>query len=200
MRSKHGALLALVLALALGGSAQAAEIQNHPFKGTLIGGTMKPETGPPVAVLEAPCGVTVRPAGNILVSDYYRHSILGASLPEYFPANGPCGMASDPFNVYVNYRHGGVANVVSGVIDPGPATGVAVDATSFDLYVDHRTSIAIYSAPVDPGDSPTGEIDPGAGGALKDGYGVAVSSSRAPPAWSTSPTPPTTWSRSMTRK
>ena len=176
MRSKHGVLLALVLALALGTSAQAAEIQNHPFKGTLIGGTMKPETGPPVAVLEAPCGVTVRPAGNILVSDYYRHSILGASLPEYFPANGPCGMASDPFNVYVNYRHGGVANVVSGVIDPGPATGVAVDATSFDLYVDHRTSIAIYSAPVDPGDSPTGEIDPGEGGPLKDGYGVAVSS------------------------
>src|SRR4051794_34311722 len=122
MTSNHGALLAIVLALALTGSAQAAEVQNHPFKGTLIGGTTKPETGPPAAVLEAPCGVTVRPAGNILVSDYYRRSILGATLPEYFADNGPCGLASDPFNVYVNYRHGGVANLVSGVIDPGPAT------------------------------------------------------------------------------
>ena len=62
------------------------------------------------------------------------------------------------------------------MIDAGPATGIAVDATSFDLYVNHRTSIAIYSAPVDPGDAPTAEIDPGTGGALTDGYGLAVSS------------------------
>src|SRR5262249_25847911 len=144
-------------------------------KATLIGGLAKTE--PPSAVLEAPCGVTTRPDGTVLVSDYYRRRIFpGGKLTEFFPENGPCGLASDPFNVYVNYRHCGVANVSTGVIDPGPATGVAVDAGSFDLYVNHRTSIAVYSAPVDPGDSPTAVIDPGPGGALGDGYGLAVSS------------------------
>ena len=97
-------------------------------------------------------------------------------LPEFFPANGPCGLAGDPFNLYVNYRHGGVANLATGVIDPGPATGIAVDSTSFDLFVDHRTSIAVYAAPVDPGDTPAFEIDPGPAGPLKEGFGVAVSS------------------------
>lgn len=175
LRAMVATLFAFALLLALGTSARAAEIQNHPFKTTLIGGLDKSE--PPKSQLESPCGVAVRPAGEIWVSDYYRRTIFGGpALPEYFAENGPCGLASDPFNVYVNYRHGGVANVATGVIDPAPATGIAVDATSFDLYVNHRSSIAIYSAPVDPGDPPTGEIDPGSTGALTDGYGLAVSS------------------------
>jgi hypothetical protein len=173
-RAAIAALLGLTLLLLLGASARAAEIQNHPFKTTLIGGLDKSE--PPKSILEAPCGVAVRPSGEVIVSDYYRGKVGGGKLAEFFPENGPCGLAGDPFNLYVNYRHGGVANTVSGLIDAGPATGIAVDASSFDLYVNHRTSIAIYSAPVDPGDAPTGEIDPGPSGSLTDGYGLAVSS------------------------
>ncbi len=173
-RAPAATLLVFLLALVLAASAHAAETQNHQFKATLIGGLDSAEK-PPVSVLDAPCGVAVRPNGSILVSDYYRRTILGATLPEFFPENGPCTMASDPFNVYVNYRHGGVANISTGVIDPGPASGIAVDPTSFDLFVDHRTSIAVYEAPVDPGDAPSFEIDPGSGGALGNGYGVAVS-------------------------
>ncbi len=182
-RGSVSALLALLLSLVLGGSAQAAETPNHPFKAVLIGGLNTNEK-PPVSNLDAPCGVAVRPNGTIYVSDYYRQMIDGKNkLPEFFAANGPCGLAGDPFNLYVNYRHGGVANVASGVIDDGPATGIAVDSTSFNLFVDHRTSIAVYAAPVDPGDAPAFEIDPGIGGALKDGYGVAVSSFPATAGW-----------------
>ncbi len=57
------------------------------------------------------------------------------------------------------------------MIDPGPATGVAVDPATGDLYVDHRTSIAVYKAPVHSGEVP---LEIGAG-SLLSGYGVAVS-------------------------
>jgi DNA-binding beta-propeller fold protein YncE len=145
---------------------------NHPFIGAVISGT---EGSPPQAKLEAPCGVGVGPEGELYVSDYRRRSILGVSLPAYFPDNGACGLAADPFNVYANYWHGGVVNTATGVISSAPATGVAVDPVSFDLYVDNRTAIAVYEAPVDPGDEPAFEIDPGPEGALGDGYGIAVS-------------------------
>jgi hypothetical protein len=162
----------LFLVLALSASARAAEAPNHPFIAAVISGT---EGSPPHAKLEAPCGVGVSPGGDVYVSDYYRRSILGLSLPAYFPANGACGLATDPFNVYANYWHGGVVNVATGVISSDPATGVAVDPASFDLYIDHGTSIAVYEAPVDPGDEAAFEIDPGPEGALEDGYGIAVS-------------------------
>ena len=76
-RGAVGALLALLLALALGGPAQAAEVPNHPFKATLIGGLDTTEK-PPVSNLDAPCGVAVRPNGAIYVSDYYRRTIVGS--------------------------------------------------------------------------------------------------------------------------
>jgi hypothetical protein len=164
------ALAAVVLTLALGASAQASEAPNHRFLGTVIGGT---EGSPPRAKLEAPCGVGVGEEGELFVADYFRRSILGASLPSYFPDNGPCTLATDPFNLYANYLHGGVANVASGVIDEGPATGIAVDPVDFDLYVLHRTSVAVYAAPVEPGDPPAFELD--LSGAVGNGYGIAVS-------------------------
>jgi len=175
-----GVLAALFLALALSAPAEAAEAPNHPFIKALISGT---EGIPPRAKLQAPCGVGVSPEGDIYVSDYPRRSILGASLPAYFPDNGACGLATDPFNIYANYWHGGVVNVATGVISSDPATGVAVDPVSFDLYINHGTSIAVYAAPVDPGDEPAFEIDPGAAGALEEGFGIAVSAFPATAGW-----------------
>ena len=179
MRRMFGTVLAAVaLTLAPAVAAQASEAPNHRFLGTVIGGT---EGSPPQATLEAPCGVGVGREGELFVSDYLRRTILGASLPEYFPNNGPCTLATDPFNLYANYLHGGVVNVASGVIDEGPATGIAVDPASFDLYVDHRTSVAAYAAPVEPGNPPALELD--LSGALGNGYGIAVSAYPATASW-----------------
>ena len=174
-RGRRAILAALVtplLVLALGSSAHA-EVPNHPFIKALISG-LQTEPKPLRPNLETPCGVAVDPAGGaIYVSDYLRHSILGATLPEFFPDNGPCGLASDGTNLYVNYWHGGVVNLASdSVVDPARSTGVFVDPQSKDLYVDQGTSIAVYAAPVEPGATPAMEIGTGS---LIDGYGVAVS-------------------------
>lgn len=182
-RALCGMLGAALLALALCAPAQGAEARNHPFLGALISGT---EGTPPQARLEAPCGVAVGPEGekSLFVSDYFRRTILGVpSPPPYFPDNGACALANDPFNLYANYWHGGVVNVASGIISNTPATGIAVDPQTFDLYVNHRTSIAVYEAPVEVGEPAAFEIDPGPGGALKDGYGIAVSAFGATDGW-----------------
>ncbi len=176
-----GVLLGLALsALAFSSSAIAVEVPNHRFIGTVIGGT---EGSPPRAKLDSPCGIALGPDDELFVADYFRRSILNATLPPYFPANGACGLAADPFNLYANYRHGGVVNVETGVITAEAATGIAVDPTSFDLYVDRRTSIAVYAAPVEPGELPAEEIDAGSGSALKNGYGIAVSAFPATAGW-----------------
>jgi len=172
-RALAAGLAAVLLALVGAAGAPAAEVPNHRFIAPLISGT---EGSPPKARLEAPCGVAVGPEGETFVSDYYRRQILGIpSLDDYFPDNGACALANDPFNLYANYWHGGVVNTATGIISSAPATGIAVDPKTFDLYVNNRTSIAVYEAPVDPGDPPAFEIDPGPTGALKDGYGIAVS-------------------------
>ena len=44
-------------------------------------------------------------------------AIIGASLPDLYPDNGPCGLANDGNNLYVNYWHGAVVNPDTGVID-----------------------------------------------------------------------------------
>jgi hypothetical protein len=179
-RAFGGVLAAATLTLAVGAPAQAAEVRNHPFIKALVSGS---EGAPPRAKLEAPCGVAVGAAGEIYASDYFRRQIFDVSsptptpvaFPPYFSDNGACAVAADPFNLYANYWHGGVVNVASGVIDPAPAYGIAVHPTNFDLYVNHGTSIAVYAAPVEPGDVPSLEIDPGPEGALEEGYGIAVS-------------------------
>jgi DNA-binding beta-propeller fold protein YncE len=168
----------MLLVLVLAAPAQAAEALNHPFIGVLIGGLKAGPNENTIAVLEAPCGLAVDPANssNVYVSDYYRRTILGAFLPAFESNNGACGLAAAPGGrLYANYWHASVVETTAGTIDKGPSTGIAVDPVSGDLYVDHRTSIAVYEAPVDPGDVPSMEIDPGPGGALKDGYGLAVS-------------------------
>ena len=43
------------------------------------------------------------------------------------------------------------------VVDPGPSTGVAVDEAG-NFYVDDRTYVAVYDAPVEPGEAPAEKI------------------------------------------
>src|ERR1700704_2657412 len=93
-----GALSTCVLALALSASAQA-EIPNHPFVGALISG-LEPEPKPLRPRLEKPCGVTVPREGDISPPDSPRQSVIGTSLTELFPENGPCGLAYDGNNLY----------------------------------------------------------------------------------------------------
>jgi Divergent InlB B-repeat domain len=165
-----GALSTLVLALALSAPAQA-EIPNHPFVGALISG-LEPEPKPLRPKLEKPCGVTVTPEGEIFVSDYARQSVIGTTLTELFPDNGPCGLAYDGNNLYVNEWHGTVVNPETGVIDSGRVTGIAVHPLTKDLYVSHRNSVAVYEAPVEPGNVPAHVFGTGT---LGNAYGVAVS-------------------------
>jgi hypothetical protein len=165
-----GALSTLVLALALSASAKA-EIPNHPFIGALISG-LEPEPKPLRPRLEKPCGVTVTQGGAIYVSDYARQSVIGTSLTKLFPENGPCGLAYDGNNLYVNEFHGVVINTETGVIDAGRATGIAVNPLTKDLYVSHRNAVDVYEAPVEPGNPPAHVFG---SGTLGNAYGVAVS-------------------------
>jgi hypothetical protein len=167
-------LAALALALSAA-NAFAAEEKNHKFEKPLITGFVDPDAKQPVPILNSPCGVAVNLTGKVFVADYKRHSIYTPTDPAVnLPANAnaPCALAADPFNLYGVYWHGAVLNTATEAIDPRPATGVAVAAESFDLYVNHRTSVDVYAAPISPGDPPVMEIG---NGALEDAYGVAVS-------------------------
>ena len=172
----RAALVTALLTLALSAPAFGAEEPNHPFERVVIGGVKDPSAKPPEAKLESPCGVAVNLTGTVFVSDYNRQSILGFTQPlPLEPNNGPCALAAAPLDLYVAYWHGGVFNPATETIDPRIATGIAVDPETFDLYINHRDSVALYSAPVTPGDAPSLEIDPGPGGSLEDSYGVAIS-------------------------
>jgi hypothetical protein len=81
---------------------------------------------------------------------------------------------------YVNVLHGAVLRFASfpsgarATLDPGPATGVAVDPATGVIYVNDRTHLAAYEpsgAPLEVGGEP---LAIGLG-TLEDGYGVAVS-------------------------
>ena len=136
---------------------------------------------------EDPCGVAVDSSGLLAVADYYHDAIEFFSPQEHSylneiagedPSGGPCKLAFDNLgNLYVNNWHQDVVRYelpsrgVGSVIAPGPATGLAFDPATGNLYVDNRTYVAEYQAPVEPGETP---IKIGLG-TLGDGYGVAVS-------------------------
>jgi len=144
----------------------------------------------PIETLEGACGATVSSGGELYVSDYYHRGVGvysalgfgaggGVSLAGGRPAqeintlNAVCGLAIDSAgNLYATEFHQAVVRLSPGepMIDPGEATGVAVD-DSGNLYVDDRTYVAVYDAPVVPGEGPVEKIG---SGSLGDGYGVAV--------------------------
>jgi hypothetical protein len=146
--------------------------------------------------LNGPCGLAVDAASEVYASDYYHDQIVvfgpsGSAVTKIHdsePFNGPCGLAVGPGgSLYVNGFHGQVikyqpssfppgpgTTYTAQLIDPGPATGVAVDPASGNVFVSRRTFIAEYEpsgAPVLVAGLP---VKVGQG-ALVDAYGIAVS-------------------------
>ncbi|MGH2973674.1 MAG: hypothetical protein ACRDLL_02230 [Solirubrobacterales bacterium] len=146
---------------------------------------------PPEGEIEGACGLAVSPApvSNLYVSDYYHRVVdafdlsglyesqiaLGGSNPVFGvnTLDGVCGLASDSSgNLYANEMHEAVLRLKPNLqtIDTGNSTGVAMDAAG-NLYVDYRTYVAEYDAPVAAGDDPDLKIGVDN---LEDGYGLAV--------------------------
>lgn len=172
LRRAAGAIGLLLLALGLSSApAWAAEAPTHPFLFSLEGaleGT-KP-VPPPEGEFEDACGAAVDSEGDIYVSDYYHRTIEVYGPSQDFltqiadpDPDGPCNLAVGPAGeLYVNHWH---RNVVAytpsqfpptaattyqqgATIDGGRSTGVAVDPATGSLYVDDRTSVAVYEAPI----------------------------------------------------
>jgi DNA-binding beta-propeller fold protein YncE len=149
------------------------------------------EGPPPEGQLEDPCGLAVAPGGNIYIADYYQravdvYSTAGRYSSQIALPGGPitglgtneldgvCGLAFDSAGrLYANEWHEGVLRLLPSefMLDSGESTGVAVDAAG-DVYVDDRTYVARYAAPVKAGDAPVAKIGLGT---LGEGYGLAVS-------------------------
>jgi hypothetical protein len=181
------ALCGAVIALAAAPAGQAAT--SHPPLFTIFDFGGGPE-GENADYFEAPCGIAVRPDGGIYVSDYYHQRILsfgasGGYLPaggtEVDPVDGPCGLAVlGNGDIAVNSFHRGVFSLthpdeigwtVPSSAGPSESTGVAYDPAGGHLYVNERTSVAVYDV---TGLAPVEVMRIGEG-SLADAYGVAVS-------------------------
>jgi DNA-binding beta-propeller fold protein YncE len=145
----------------------------------------------PEGQIEGACGVAVAPGSQTLyVADYYHRAIDAFSLAGLFQGSqvlfggdprteinerdAVCGLAADAAgNRYGSELHQAVLALPGEeVVDPGPSTGVAVDAAG-NVYVDDRTYVAVYDAPVIPGEPPAEKIGLSN---LVDAYSVAVDS------------------------
>ncbi|HEU4735845.1 MAG TPA: hypothetical protein VFS48_02305 [Solirubrobacterales bacterium] len=143
--------------------------------------------------IEGACGLAVSPDNTLYVSDYYHRAVLAYSLEGIFgnaefladgnpppvlepinELNAVCGLAVDSAGTrYANEFHGQVIRLPGeAVVDPGESTGIAVDGDG-DLYVNRRTYVAVYVAPIVPGEAPSAKIGLGS---LTNAYGVAVNS------------------------
>lgn len=192
--------LALICALSIGlalGSTQAAA-----YRAPLVQEPGGPQEWLDVSQLpfqteqqiEGACGLAVRSATHdLFVSDYYHRAVhtytvsgtyqgteflAGGSPPPVLEPinelNSVCGLAVDGAgNLYASEFHQRVLTLPGEeVVDPGQSTGVAVDDEG-NLYVDDRTYVAVYDAPVVPGEAPASKIGVGN---LIDAFGVAVDS------------------------
>jgi hypothetical protein len=101
-----------------------------------------------VAPIDGPCDLAVDAAGRVYVNDYHRDVV------RFTPASFPPGK--------------GTAYGPATTIDESHSTGVTVDPSSGRVYVDDRTSVAVY-------DSSGVELQRIGVGSLEDGYSVAVS-------------------------
>jgi hypothetical protein len=122
----------------------------------------EPRVGPKNEPLNGPCALAVDSTGNFYVNNFHRNVERYSLSP--FPVTGATKFG--PIN--------SEKKVEGTVIDSAHSTGVAVDSSTGNVYVDDRTYIAVYEpsgAPVEVGGEPLriGE------GSLLDGYGVAVS-------------------------
>ncbi len=199
---KRAATAVAILAMAMGAVAAAPAQAYRPLLSEAFletsyckhcGAEVPPPPVPgPEGQLEDPCGLAIAPgSGQIYVADYYHRavdvfnaagryqsqialpggSISGLGINEL---DGVCGLAIDSAgNLYANEWHQAVVRLqpTEFTLDSGESTGVAVDAAG-DVFVDDRTYVAKYEAPVQPGDEPVARIGEGS---LLDAYGVAVS-------------------------
>jgi hypothetical protein len=182
------ALLIVSAVLALVALPGAALASPDPF--VLTPKKTDPNPLPPVGTLEAPCGLAVDPSGNLYISDY-GHNVIDQfsselGYTEQLTGVAACGLAMDNGigKYVVNELHGAVLSFTSlagtgrTVLDPGPATGVAIDPTTGRTYVDDGDHVAVYApsgAPVEVSGHP---LVIGSG-SLVNGYGVAVSGNAA---------------------
>jgi len=168
MRLSRFALLAPLLLAALAfNSVPALAAVNHPFNNAS-------ETLPN----EDACGLAGSGA-SLYVSSYDQDKIYmpSGSLAPESTVSGPCKLELDATgDLYVNNWHANVVKYNSSellpgqgtVIDSAHPTGLAVQQSSGDLYVAHRTYISKYDT--------TGTLLETIGsGGLKEAYGVAVS-------------------------
>ncbi len=105
-----------------------------------------------VAPIDGPCDLAVDSTGRLYVSDYHRDVV--SFTPAVYPP------VKD-----TSYGPGTT-------LDTNEPTGIAVDPNTDDVYVDERTSVAVF-------DSTGVELSRIGVGSLEDGYGVAVSGSGA---------------------
>ena len=139
------------------------------------------------------CGLAVDSDESVYVSDYY-HDVIAkfgwieeeglkrfgylSEFKDADPDGGPCGLALGGSNaLFVNDYRRGVWRYGLGLpveIDPGPATGVAVDPASGRVYVTHVTYVAVYES---DGTAVMEGLEPTriGVGKLGDAYGAAVS-------------------------
>jgi hypothetical protein len=176
------AVICALLAL-LGGAVASARADRPLLTRELFpGGNLDEKV--PGRQIEGACGIAF--AGETMyVSDYYRHFVLafestGAfqSLIPTDPLDGACGLATSAGgDLYANDWHEGAEELAPAAfaLDSRESTGVAVDQATGDLYVDDRTFVAVYAAPIVAGAQPVAIVG---SGTLGDGYGVAVESGR----------------------
>lgn len=131
--------------------------------------------------IEGACGVALG-GGQIFVSDYYHRTIDifpgGSERINAGATDGYCGLALAPGGaLYANEWHEAVYQVspTTQLIDSGNSTGVAVDQSTGDLYVNDRTYIARYETPISAEEPPAQLIGLGS---LREGFGLAVEGGR----------------------
>lgn len=178
IKARRCVVVVALATLALSGQASAQR--------TLISEqAVKAKDVPGGAILGA-CGIAFRGA-QIYVSNYYKDTIEIFNLVGEYQSqlhfdspSGPCQLATSPTNdLYVNDWHEGVSRLLPSSLsfDEAESTGIAVDQSSGNVYVNNRTYIAVYEPSGDPLLSEGQPLKVGLG-TLGDGYGLAFFAGR----------------------